>query len=109
MHRRARKSPMSAVPPLPPPLQPVEATGPTSIEGRIRAVEQRLLARERALGLQFADVGRRLRAATQPRRVMSAALGVAGAVLALWWLRRRAPTERALAAPRVSARPSAPS
>ncbi|HSW25832.1 MAG TPA: hypothetical protein VLJ62_23940, partial [Burkholderiaceae bacterium] len=59
--------------------------------------------------LQLAHIGGRLRAATQPRRLMSSALGLAGALLVMWWLRGRAPIERAKAAPLVSARPSAAS
>ena len=41
---------MSDALPLPPPLQSPEAAGSESIDERIRVVEQRLLARQRALG-----------------------------------------------------------
>ena len=78
---------MDNAPLLPAPPQ-AEASPAGSIDDRIGAVEQRLIARERALGVQVASFGRRLRAATRPRRMVSPVLGVGVAALVLWWLLR---------------------
>jgi apolipoprotein D and lipocalin family protein len=86
---------MSDALPLPPPLQSPEAAGSESIDERIRIVEQRLLARQRALGFHFADLSRRVRSAARPRYLLPSVLGVAATVLMLWWARGRVPAPSA--------------
>jgi len=79
--------PMDNAPLLPAPPR-AETSPAASIDDRIEAVERRLIARERALGEQVASFGRRLRAATRPRRMVSPLLGVGVAALVAWWLLR---------------------
>ncbi|HET7524577.1 MAG TPA: lipocalin family protein, partial [Burkholderiaceae bacterium] len=63
-----------------------DGVGAASIDDRIRAIEQRLVAREHALALRFGALGERLRRAARPRRMLRPMLGIAGALFALWWL-----------------------
>jgi apolipoprotein D and lipocalin family protein len=69
-----------------------EASSPASLDERIRAVELRLVARERALVSQFRELGDRLRRVARPRQLAPALLGIGAAIVVLWWvLRKRSP------------------
>ncbi|HEU5297127.1 MAG TPA: lipocalin family protein [Burkholderiaceae bacterium] len=67
---------------------PPELSGSASLDDRIRAVEQRLVAREQTLALRFDAFADRLRAATRPRRVLPPAVGIGVALFVLLWLLR---------------------
>lgn len=55
------------------------------LDERIRQAEQRLVAREHALGERIDALGRRLRRALQPQQLVGPVLGVAGVLLAVGW------------------------
>ena len=89
----------------PPALLPLEASSEAlPLDERVRAAEQRLMARERALVSRIGEFGQRLRTATRPQRVIPPALGVGVALVALGWLLfgRRAPGAAARAGAGVS-------
>lgn len=74
------------------------------LDTRILVAEQRLIAREQALGLQVDALGRRVRRALQPRRLIGPVLGAALLLVAAGWLigrvgRRVAAPARAEAPP----------
>jgi len=60
-----------------------EASSPASLDERIRAVELRLVARERALVSQFRELGDRLRRVARPRQLAPALLGIGAAIVVL--------------------------
>src|SRR5262245_26404550 len=79
---------MKHAPPFPARPQRPDAAGATSIDDRVRAVEQRMAARERAWVTQVAALGQRVRAATRARRVVPPLLGLGIAVGVLGWALR---------------------
>lgn len=73
----------------------------SDLEGRILAAERRLIAREQDLKQRFTQLGRRVHAATRPKRLAAPVLGVLAAGVALWWMWRRPPEARPVAEPGV--------
>src|SRR5262245_13690062 len=71
----------------------LDGSGPAvSIDDRVRAVEQRLVARETAWAAHVGLFGQRLRAATRASRVVPTLLGISVALLALWVALRGRPS-----------------